>query len=270
MSPRLAPPRTLTRAAAISVIALSLGWLGACSSDSGSAASSASSTTTQPAAPVVVAGSVVSTAGSTNEAEIALPAPITAGLTELGGSGSGVEWVAVAGDGTTTTAPVDLTGDAATAISGLTDEMNALQSAAPGGRSTLAGLDAIASPAGAPVWVFSPLLDTTGVLDFNQLAFDESPPNVVTAATAAGALPDLTGRDVTFVVTPVAGAQGKLSELQVGYQRAIWEGIATAAGAAQVTFFDGTGTTPGTGTIPPIAVPDPTDKINSAEQGTTR
>lgn len=270
MSPRLAPQRTLTRAAAISVVVLSLGWLGACSSDSGSAASSASSTTTQPAAPVVVAGSVVSTAGSTNEAEIVLPAPITAGLTELGGSGSGVEWVAVAGDGTTTTAPVDLTGDAATAISGLTDEMNALQSAAPGGRSTLAGLDAIASPAGAPVWVFSPLLDTTGVLDFNQLAFDESPPNVVTAATAAGALPDLTGREVTFVVTPTAGQQNKLSELQDGYLHAIWEGIATAAGASKVTFFDGTGTTAGTGTIPPVAVPDPNDKINSEQQGTTR
>lgn len=213
---------------------------------------------------------MVSTAGSSNETDIVLPAPITAGLTELGSGGSGVEWVAVAGDGTTSTEPIGLTGDAGAAITDLTEKMNADQATAPGGRSALAGLAAIASPAGSPVWVFSPLLDTTGALDFNQLAFDESPPNVVAAVTAAGALPDLTGRDVTFVVTPSAGAQDKLSELQVGYLRAIWEGIATAAGAGQVTFFDGTGTTPGTGTIPPIAVPDPNDKINSEEQGTTR
>ena len=218
---------------------------------------------------MVIGGSVVSTAGSSNETEIVLPAPITDSLTALGGSGSGVEWVAVAGDGSTATEPIGLAGDAATAITDLTAKMNADQATAPG-RSALAGLAAIKSPAGTPVWVFSPLLDTQGVLDFNQLAFDESPPNVVTAATAAGALPDLTGRDVTFVVTPTAGTQNKLSELQVGYLHAIWEGIATAAGASKVTFFDGTGTTPGTGTIPPVAVPDPNDKINSEQQGTTR
>ena len=55
----------------------------------------------------------------------------------------------------------------------------------------------------------------------------------------------------------------KLSDLQVGYQHAIWEGLAAAAVASKVTFFDGTGTTVGTGTIPPVAVPDPNDKISS-------
>ena len=217
----------------------------------------------------MVGGSVVSTAGSANETNIVIPAEITAELTELGAAGSGVEWVAVQGDATTTTEPVALTGDAAAAITGLTEQMNSLQASAPG-RSALAGLDAIASPAGSPVYVFSPLLDTQGALDLNQLAFDESPPNVITAATAAGAVPDLTGRDVTFVVTPVAGQQEKLSDLQVGYQRAIWEGLATAGGAAKVTFFDGTGTTPGTGTIPAIATPDPTDTIAAEGSGPTR
>ena len=268
MRPDTARPLTLPRTLGICALALALGSLGACSSDSGSTPSSPSASTAA-AEPVVVGGSVVSTAGSSNEAEIVLPAPITDSLTALGGSGTGVEWVAVAGDGTTTTEPIGLTGDAGAAISDLTDKMNADQATAPG-RSALAGLAAIKSPAGAPVWVFSPLLDTEGVVDLNQLAFDESPPNVVTAATAAAALPDLTGRDVTFVVTPTAGGQDKLSELQVGYLHAIWEGIATAAGASKVTFFDGTGTTPGTGTIPPIAIPDPNDKINSEQQGTTR
>ena len=120
----------------------------------------------------------------------------------------------------------------------------------------------------AYVWVFSPLLDTRGALDMNLLAFDQSPPDVVNAVTASGSLPDLTGREVNFVVTPVAGEQNALSDLQVGYQRAIWEGIAGAAGASRVTFDQGTGTGC-TGTIP-VATPDPTDKISSEGSGPTR
>jgi len=270
MSRRPSAHPTLPRRAAVAIVhsltvLTALTALAACSGSSTPAESTTSS------APVTVAGSVVSTAGSSNETEIVLPAPITASLTTLGGSGSGVEWVSVSGDGkTTSTEPVGLTGDAGAAISALTGKMNALQSQSPGARSALAGLSAVTSPAGSPIWVFSPLLDTTGALDFNQLAFDESPPTVVKATTDAGALPDLKGRDVTFVVTPVAGQQQKLSDLQVGYQHAVWEGIATAAGASTVTFFDGTGTTPGSGTIPPVPIPDPNAKINSEQQGPTR
>jgi outer membrane protein OmpA-like peptidoglycan-associated protein len=111
--------------------------------------------------------------------------------------------------------------------------------------------------------VFSPLLDTKDPLNFTDLAFDESPPSVVKAVKKADKLPPLKGRQVTFVVSPIAGEQKKLSALQVGYQRAVWEGVAKAAGAKKVTFFEGTGTTPGTGTVPAIPVPDPNDKINS-------
>jgi outer membrane protein OmpA-like peptidoglycan-associated protein len=248
-------------------VAVSLGWLVGCSSDSGS--SSASSTASSVQAAVQVGGSVISTAGSSNEMNVVVPAPIATSLTELGGSGSGVEWVLVAGDATTSTEPTGLAGDAATSITDLTGQINKAQATAPG-RSALAGLDAVKSPAGSPVWVFSPMLDTVSPLDFNQLAFDESPPNVVDAVKAAGKLPDLQGREVTYVVTPAAGEQEKLTDLQIGYQHAIWDGIATAAGASKVTFVDGTGTTPGTGTIPPVAIPDPNDKINSEQQGQTR
>jgi hypothetical protein len=140
------------------VIAVSLTALIALAACSGS---STPAETTTSSAPVTVAGSVVSTAGSSNETDIVLPAPITASLTGLGGSGSGVEWVSVSGDGKTIdTEPVGLTGDAGAAITGLTEKMNALQSQAPGARSALAGLAAIKSPAGSPVWVFSPLLET--------------------------------------------------------------------------------------------------------------
>ncbi len=212
---------------------------------------------------------MVSTAGSVNEASVVVPAPVGAEMAALGATGVGVEWVGVAGDGTTTTEPVDLAADPAAAVTALTDQMNALQASSPG-RSTLAGLNAISSPAGSPVWVFSPLLDTEAPVDFGQLAFDESPPTVVKAVKQAKEVPDLKGRDVTFVVTPVAGEQKELSQLQVGYLHAIWEGVATAGGAAKVTFFDGTGTGAGTGTVPPIPVPDPNDSINSQQKGAVR
>ncbi|MET0865568.1 MAG: OmpA family protein [Nakamurella sp.] len=267
MSPTTSPRPSVLSRTALTVIGTSLCLLAACSSGSTTGGSTEATVTSSSAAEVVqVGGTVISTAGSSNEMNIMLPDPITAELTALDGSGSGVEWVAVAGDGSTSTEPVGLGGDG---LSGLTEKMNAEQASAPG-RTALAGLDAVASPAGSPVWVFSPMLDTMGALDFNQLAFEESPPIAVAAVTAAGALPDLKAREVTVVVSPVAGEQKKLSELQVGYQHAIWEGVATAAGASKVTFFDGTGTTPGTGTIPAIPVPDPNDKINSAEQGATR
>ena len=220
-------------------------------------------------APVEVKGSVVSTATSTNEMQVVLPEPVGASWVSLGQKGGGLEWVKVAGDATTTTDTVDLAGDPDGSAPALTDEMNA-DAAAADGRSALAGLEALDSPAASPVWVFSPLLDTTGPLDFNELAFDTSPNTVIKKVKKEGDLPNLKGREVTFVVTPPAGAQEKLSKLQTGYQRAVWEGLAEAAGAKRVVFYDGTGTIPGTGTISPVPVPDPNDKINSVDEGKTR
>lgn len=263
MSRRRTPP-TLPVRLPILAVAVALLTLTACSS--GGASEQSAATAESSAAPVTVAGSVVSTAGSTNEAQVVVPEQVAAQWADLG-AGNGVEWVAVAGDGTTTTESVAVADAAATAA--FTEQLNALQASAPG-RDALAGLAGLASPAGSPVWVFSPLLDTRGALDMNLLAFDQSPPDVVSAATASGALPDLTGREVTFVVTPVAGEQNALSDVQVGYQHAIWEGIATAAGAASVTFYDGTGTGAGIGTIPAVATPDPTDTISSEGSGPTR
>lgn len=239
------------------VAALMLFGLGSCSAQP----------TPAPPAPkdVKVAGTVVSTAGSSNEMEVVVPDPIKADWAALGAKGSGVELIQVTGSGESATTPVDLTGDSGAQTTQLVDKINAFDAGAPG-RSALAGLGKIKSPAGAPVWVFSPLLDTKAPLDFNQLAFDESPPTVVKAVQKSGKLPNLKGRQVTFIVTPVAGEQQKLSTLQVGYQRAVWEGLARAGGAKKVTFFDGTGTEAGAGTIPAVPVPDPNDKINSEKK----
>jgi hypothetical protein len=114
------------------------------------------------------------------------------------------------------------------------------------------------------VWVFSPLLDTRAPLDFNELAFDEPPGDVVKEVKKAKALPDLKGREVSFVINPVAGEQVKLSDLQAGYLHAVWEGLAKAAGAKRVEFFDGTGTTAGQGVGPVVQVPQPDDVSTDA------
>jgi outer membrane protein OmpA-like peptidoglycan-associated protein len=222
-----------------------------------------------PAGPVEIAGSVVSTATSANEAQIVVPEPVAAAWTALGERGSGVEWVAVDGTASATSTPVDLTAEPGAASDEVGEQLNG-RAAEVDGRSALAGLEGLTSPANAPVWVFSPLLDTVGALNVSELAFDTSPPTVVKQLKKAGKLPNLKGRAVTFVVTPPAGQQEKLSKLQVGYQRAVWEGVAKAAGAKRVIFFEGTGTTPGTGTISPIPVPNPNDQIDSVNTGPTR
>lgn len=224
--------------------------------------------TPTPQAPVVVGGTVVATAGTANEMDVVVPDPIKSAWTELGTKGDGVELVTVAGDGTTTTAPTGLAGEGTAPVDALTAAVNGADSTTAG-RSVLAGLEAIDSPEGDPVWVFSPMLDTEEPLDFRQLAFDESPSTVVKAVKKADAMPSLKGRDITFVVTPVAGEQKALSKLQIGYQRAVWEGLAKAAGAKEVTFFDGTSTTPGQGTGAVVSVPDPEDKINAEKDGKT-
>jgi outer membrane protein OmpA-like peptidoglycan-associated protein len=194
---------------------------------------------------------------------------VAAGWTTLGQKGSGVQLVTVGGDAGTSSTPVDLATAPDQSAGTLTKDMND-DAATADGRSALAGLEAVKSPAGSPVWVFSPLLDTTGALDFNELAFDTSPATVVKGLKKHGELPNLKGREVSFVVTPVAGQQKALSKLQVGYQHAVWEGVAKAAGAKRVTFYDGTGTGAGTGTISPVAVPDPNDSFDSKTQGRTR
>ena len=249
---------------AIPLLALPLALLAAC----GGAGDPQTSASTAPA-DVKVAGSVVATATSTNEAQITVPDPVAAGWTALGQKGSGVELVEVGGDTKTSTNPVDLAGQPDEAAGQLTATLND-NAATVDGRSALAGLDGLDSPSGSPVWVFSPLLDTTGPLDSNELAFDTSPTTVVKSMKKSGDLPDLKGREVNFVVTPVAGDQHPLSKLQVGYQHAVWEGVAKAAGAKRVTFYDGTGTTAAAGTISPVAVPDPNEDFDSDTQGRTR
>jgi len=139
---------------AVCLLALPLALVAACGADQ------PTPTTQQtPAAPVQVKGTVVSTAVSSNEAQVAVPEPVAASWTALGQKGSGLEWVAVSGDGKAKTSDVDLATDPAAGATTVSDGINA-DAAQADGRSVLAGLDAITSPAKSPVWVFSRLLDT--------------------------------------------------------------------------------------------------------------
>lgn len=205
------------------------------------------------AAPMVVAGTVISTGSTGDQLASTLPQAVADQWNALRAGGAGVEWLS-----TPNTSAIDrserVVGDADS--QGLVDAINA----APGAgtdRSVLAALQELTSPAGDPVWVFSPLLDSRAPLDFRELAFDEDPAAVVKAVRKADALPDLEGRDVSFVVNPPAGAQAPLTELQNGYLRAVWQELAEAAGAERVEFFDGNGTVPGAGVGPVVDAPQP-------------
>ena len=212
------------------------------------------------AAPPPVGGSVISTGDNTNQMVATLPQALGDQWNALQASGKGVEWLSTPNTTDITRTPLAVGGDAS---QGLIDRVNAAAGAGTD-RSVLAALNDLDSPAGSPVWVFSPLLDTRAPLDFNELAFDEPPGDVVKEVKKAKALPDLKGREISFVINPVAGEQVKLSQLQAGYLHAVWEGLAKAAGAKRVEFFDGTGTTAGQGVGPVVQVPQPDDVSTDA------
>ncbi len=155
------------------------------------------------AAPPPVGGSVISTGDNTNQMVATLPQALTDQWNALQASGKGVEWLSTPNTTDITRTQLAVGGDAS---QGLIDRVNAAAGAGTD-RSVLAALNDLDSPAGSPVWVFSPLLDTRAPLDFNELAFDEPPGDVVKEVKKAKALPDLKGREISFVINPVAGEQ---------------------------------------------------------------
>jgi len=215
------------------------------------------------AAPPPVGGSVISTGANSNQMISTLPAAVADQWNALQAEGEGVEWVNTPNTTELIRTPLAV-GQAESQA--LIDRINAAAGTGED-RSVLAALNELDSPDGGPVWVFSPMLDTRAPLDFRELAFDEAPADVVKAVRKAKALPDLKGRQVSFVINPVAGEQAPLSELQTGYLHAVWEAVAKAAGAKRVEFFDGTGKVPGQGTGPSVAVPVP-DDVSTETEGT--
>lgn len=251
----LRSPRPLV-ATLLTVALLTTGLLAGCTPASAPSASPSAS------APPV-GGSVISTGNSTNQMVATLPQAVADQWNALAADGKGVEWLNTPNTTDIVRTPVAVGGDQSQA---LVDAVNGVQGAGTD-RSVLAALNDLESPAGSPVWVFSPLLDTRDPLDFTELAFDEDPAAVVKAVKKAKDLPDLKGRQVSFVINPVAGDQAALSDLQTGYLHAVWQELADAAGAERVEFFDGTGTVAGAGSGPVVAVPEP-DDVDTTTTGT--
>ena len=233
-----------------------------------------------PAGPV--ADQFVYTARTANDAPIALPAVVQAGLRKDGLAHQSIELTRVDYTGTVSTSDVDLTprtgnspqdpvlkvnGRALPAIdakiSGIEAEVND-PSGTAGGRALYAGLTRT-DFTGVPVTIISSGIDLADPDDFRSLQWKVPPGDVVADVKRAGDQPALHG-PVTFVLVPVAGSQPQLGQAQKSYLKAVWTALLTAAGATSVTFIDASTTaaaaTAAAPKVPPVSLPDlPTTPI---------
>src|SRR6266571_8199172 len=228
-----------------------------------------------------VAGQFVYTARTANDAAIALPAVVQAGLRQDGLAHQSIELTRVDYTGTVSTSGVDLTprtgnspqdpalkvnGRALPAIdvkiSGVEADVNA-PSGTAGGRALYAGLTRT-DFTGVPVTIISSGIDLADPDDFRSLQWKVPPGDVVADVKNSGDQPALHG-PVTFVLVPVAGSQPQLGQAQKSYLKAVWTALLTAAGATSVTFIDAsTNSAAGAAApkVPPVSLPDlPTTPI---------
>ena len=228
-----------------------------------------------------VAGQFVYTARTANDAAIALPDVVQAGLRQAGLAYQPIELTRVDYTGTVSTSGVDLTprtgnspqdpalkvnGRALPAIdvkiSGVEADVNA-PSGTAGGRALYAGLTRT-DFTGVPVTIISSGIDLADPDDFRSLQWKVPPGDVVADVKNSGDQPALHG-PVTFVLVPVAGSQPQLGQAQKSYLKAVWTALLTAAGATSVTFIDAsTNSAAGAAApkVPPVSLPDlPTTPI---------
>ena len=219
---------------------------------------------------------LVATAGTVEETDVAItgtPADLVRQVSEENGHS---DLIKVDGDGATTVTPYDLTPrdsngtelkpvqrrQAATdaLIADLTRTMNEFDSSVPG-RSVLAGLQAVPAGGSGPILVYtSAALDTNDPMSMIALGFDVDAETVVKQLKDAKELPaNLRGRDIIFVLTPVAGAQKAPRQPQQLYIKKLLTAVVKAGGAANVEFMVGQGGLPaGTGgNAPVVPIPDP-------------
>jgi hypothetical protein len=241
-----------------------------------------SATQMGPAGPV--ADQFVYTARTANDAPIALPAVVQAGLRQDGLAHQSIELTRVDYTGTVSTSDVDLTprtgnspqdpvlkvnGRALQAIdakiSGIEADVND-PSGTAGGRALYAGLTRT-DFTGVPVTIISSGIDLADPDDFRSLQWKVPPGEVVADVKRAGDQPALHG-PVTFVLVPVAGSQPQLGQAQKSYLKAVWTALLSSAGATSVTFIDATTTaattmaTAAAPMVPPVSLPDlPTTPI---------
>ena len=229
-----------------------------------------------PDPPGSVAGQVIYTARTANDAVITLPAVVQQNLRQDGLAHQSIELIRVGYTGDVSTSYVDMTprtGNSSTdpplrvpgregpvidaKISGIETAVNSA-AGTTGGRALFAGLTRITFT-GAPVTIISSGLDLANPDNFRILNWSVPPAVVVATVKKAGALPALHG-PVTFVLVPTADPQQQLGQAQTDYVEAVWTALLKAAGATSVTFIDATGTTassaaPSAPTVPIPALP---------------
>jgi OmpA-OmpF porin, OOP family len=228
--------------------------------------------------PNSVAGQVVYTVRTANDAAITLPAAVRQSLLQTGLAHQSIELTQVGYTGEVSASDIDMTprtGDAGTdpplrvhgrAVAAIDAKISGVQSAvnapagpaAAGGRALYAGLTRM-NFTGAPVTIISSGLDLANPDNFRALDWSVPPAAVVADVRQAGARPALHG-PVTFVLVPTTGPQQQLGQAQKDYVTAIWTALLKAAGATSVTFVDATGipagsAAPGAPTVPVPALP---------------
>ncbi len=219
-----------------------------------------------------VAGQIVFTARTANDAAIALPDVVQAGLRQAGLAYQPIELTRVDYGGNVSTSYIDMTPRTGTSplkvrgraipaidakISGITKDVNAVTGTA-GGRALYAGLTRT-DFTDAPVTIVSSGMDLADPDDFRSLRWTVPPGDVVSRVESSGALPALHG-PVTFVLVPVAGPQPQLEQAQKNYIKAVWTVLLKAAGATSVTFIDASAITassagPSASTVPVPGLP---------------
>lgn len=186
-----------------------------------------------------------------------------------------VELVRVEGDCTVSTATIDMTprvtepdGEPLEVPARIKEAVKdkiaaieaAMNTATPGttSRCLYGGLLQTRPPEGVPVFVHSSSIDLEKPVDVRTLFWSTSPDEIVKTVNAYGAVPDLKGADITFVMTAPSTYGGQqIRAAQLEYQRALWRTLLTNGGAGSVDFVDGKpGDASSTEDVPIVPLPE--------------
>lgn len=213
------------------------------------------------AATQALAGQVVYTARTANDAAVVLPPAVQDELMTAGKAHEIVELVKVGYTGVASPSYVDMTprttdspaapvlkiaGRITAAINAKVADIQASvnsPAAGPGGRALFVGLTRTDFTT-APVTIISTGVDLSNPDNFRSLNWTVPPADVVAQVEKSGDMPSLHG-PVTFVLVPTAGRQPQLAQAQKDYLKAVWTALLKAAGATSVTWIDAEGITDG-------------------------
>ena len=196
---------------------------------------------------------IVYTAPTGNASGLSLPGSVKADLQKVGLAHEKVAITRIEGDGSSSTAIVDLTartGDSPSdppitvdtrALPKINDKIIAIETrlntpATSGAQSLYTGLTRTDFTE-VPIIIISTGLDLAAPVDFRSLAWAVPAAEIVERVKQAGIQPALHG-PVTFVTVPTAGGQPQLGQAEKDYRNNTWRDLLLAAGATSVSFID--------------------------------